>query len=368
MASTFKMKLQKVKMTLKPLNKIEDFCLKLFDLIGADENVASACVASVMHGTRFGVDSHGVRLIPHYIKVLETGRLNKNPSIKFENLKLGSGLLDGDHSQGALPTYKAMDHAIEMAKITGIAAVGIMNSSHFGPAGAYTLHAAKKNMIALAFCNSDSFVRLHGGAERFHGTNPISMAVPTGEPDPWLFDMATSSVPFNRVELFRSLDQNLPQDVASDKIGNSTQDPHVAEMLDPLGARFGFKGAGLGGISEIFSAVLTGMKLSPELLPMSGPDMTTPRELGAFVIAIDPEGFIGSFLFKEGMQKYLSLLRNSAAKEEFFVMAPGDREWQTARKRDKNGVVLDPVTIEQFKLLADRFGITSKFNFGSDHD
>ena len=368
MASTFKMKLQKVKMTLKPLNKIEDFCLKLFDLIGADENVASACVASVMHGTRFGVDSHGVRLIPHYIKVLETGRLNKNPSIKFENLKLGSGLLDGDHSQGALPTYKAMDHAIEMAKITGIAAVGITNSSHFGPAGAYTLHAAKKNMIALAFCNSDSFVRLHGGAERFHGTNPISMAVPTGELDPWLFDMATSSVPFNRVELFRSLDLNLPQDVASDKIGNSTQDPHVAEMLDPLGARFGFKGAGLGGISEIFSAVLTGMKLSPELLPMSGPDMTTPRELGAFVIAIDPEGFIGSFLFKEGMQKYLSLLRNSAAKEEFFVMAPGDREWQTARKRDKNGVVLDPVTIEQFKLLADRFGITSKFNFGSDHD
>jgi len=223
-------------------------------------------------------------------------------------------------------------------------------------------------MIALAFCNSDSFVRLHGGAERFHGTNPISMAVPTGELDPWLFDMATSSVPFNRVELFRSLDLNLPQDVASDKIGNSTQDPHVAEMLDPLGARFGFKGAGLGGISEIFSAVLTGMKLSPELLPMSGPDMTTPRELGAFVIAIDPEGFIGSFLFKEGMQKYLSLLRNSAAKEKFFVMAPGDREWQTARKRDKNGVVLDPVTIEQFKLLADRFGITSKFNFGSDHD
>ena len=362
------MKLQKVKMTPKPLNKIEDFCLKLFDLIGADENMANACVSSVMHGTRFGVDSHGVRLIPHYIKVLETGRLNKNPSINFKNLKLGSGLLDGDHSQGALPAYKAMDHAIEMAKKTGIAAVGITNSSHFGPAGAYTLYAAKKNMIALAFCNSDSFVKLYDGVERFHGTNPISMAVPSGEQDPWLFDMATSSVPFNRVELFRSLDQNLPQDVASDESGNSTQDPHIAEMLDPLGARFGFKGAGLGGISEIFSAVLTGMKLSPELLPMSGPDMTTPRELGAFVIAIDPEGFIGSYLFKEGMQRYLSLLRNSTAKQKSFVMAPGDREWQIARQRDKNGVVLDPVTSEQFKLLAERFGILSKFDLWSDHD
>jgi LDH2 family malate/lactate/ureidoglycolate dehydrogenase len=139
-------------------------------------------------------------------------------------------------------------------------------------------------------------------------------------------------------------------------------------MLDPLGAKFGFKGAGLGGISEIFSAVLTGMKLSPELLPMSGPDMTTPRELGAFVIAIDPEGFIGSFLFKEGMQRYLSLLRNSNAKEKSFVKAPGDREWQTARQRDKNGVVLDPVTIEQFKLLAERFGISSKFDLWNDYD
>ena len=355
-------------MTPKPLNKIEDFCLKLFDLIGADEKVANACVSSVMHGTRFGVDSHGVRLIPHYIKVLETGRLNKNPSIKFKNLKSGSGLLDGDHSQGALPTYRAMDHAIEMARNTGIAAVGITNSSHFGPAGAYTLHAAKKNMIALAFCNSDSFVRLYDGAERFHGTNPISMAVPTGELDPWLFDMATSSVPFNRVELFRSLDQKLPKDVASDKSGNSTDDPHIAEMLDPLGASFGFKGAGLGGIAEIFSAVLTGMKLSPELLPMSGPDLKTPRELGAFVIAIDPEGFIGSLLFNEGMQKYLSLLRNSMAKEKSFVRAPGDREWQTARQRDKDGVFLDPVTIKQFKQLAQRFGILSKFDFWSDHD
>ena len=90
MVSTFRMKLQKVKMTPKPLNKIEDFCLKLFDLIGADENVANACVSSVMHGTRFGVDSHGVRLIPHYIKVLETGRLNKNPSINFKNFGLKS--------------------------------------------------------------------------------------------------------------------------------------------------------------------------------------------------------------------------------------------------------------------------------------
>ena len=175
-------------------------------------------------------------------------------------------------------------------------------------------------------------------------------------------------MPFNRVELYRSLNQKLPGDVASDVSGNSTEDPHTAEMLDPLGAKFGFKGAGLGGVSEILSAVLTGMKLSPELLPMSGPDMTTPRELGAFVIAIDPEGFIGTFLFKEGMEKYLNLMRKSKAKENAYVMAPGDREWKIAHDRDKHGVVLDPVTSKQFKLLADRFEISSKYDLWDYHD
>ena len=43
-------------------------------------------------------------------------------------------------------------------------------------------------------------------------------------------------------------------------------------------------------------------------------------------------------------------------------MAQRDREWQTARQRDKNGVVLDPVTSDQFRLLAERFGISSKFD------
>ena len=77
--------------------------------------------------------------------------------------------------------------------------------------------------------------------------------------------------------------------------------------------------------------------------------MTTPRELGAFVIAIDTEGFIGTFLFKEEW-KNIYLMRKSKAKENAYVMAPGDREWKIAHDRDKHGVVLDPVTSKQFKF------------------
>ena len=74
-------------------------------------------------------------------------------------------------------------------------------------------------------------MRLFDGAEPFHGTNPISVAVPSGQDDPWLLDMATSSVPFNRVELHRSLQRDLAKGVASDSDGRDTTDPFSAEML-----------------------------------------------------------------------------------------------------------------------------------------
>lgn len=277
-----------------PIAAVEAFCESAVAACGADAATARDATRSMMHGSMHGVDSHGVRLTAHYIRALEGGRLNKAPKPEFRRVKAGSGLLEADNAQGARATYLAMDHAMEMARDSGIAAVGIRNSPHFGPAGAYAKYAADKGFLALVVANSDSFVRLHDGVERFHGTNPFSVAVPSGGSEPWLLDMATFAVPYNRVELYRSLGVTLLEGVASDVEGVDTTDPHRAEMLAPVGENFGFKGAGLGGVAEIFSAVLTGIRLSPEILGMGAADMSTPREMGAFVLAMDPEGFIGA--------------------------------------------------------------------------
>jgi LDH2 family malate/lactate/ureidoglycolate dehydrogenase len=328
------------------------FCQAALAAAGADEPTARDCTASMMHGSIHGVDSHGVRLLPHYCTALQGGRLNGAPVMQFTRTRAGSGMLAADNAQGARATYAAMDHACDLAHEAGVGAVGITGSSHFGPAGAYTLHAAQRGMIALATCNSDSFVRLHDGAERIHGTNPLSLACPTGEENPWLLDMATSAVPFNRVELYRSTMTELPVGVASDEAGGDTTDPHLAQMLAPLGGPFGFKGAGLGGVAEILSAVLTGAPLSPDVAPMGGPDFATPRGLGAFVLVLDPAAFAGAELVRAGITRYLALLRASAPRAGSRVMAPGDREWDVARDRRATGITLDPVTEAGFVDLA----------------
>ncbi|WJH37838.1 Ldh family oxidoreductase (plasmid) [Aliirhizobium terrae] len=160
--------------------------------------------------------------------------------------------LDADHAQGAVGGYAAMERAIELARQFGIAAVGIRNGSHFGAAGAYSIEAAKQGLIGLSFCNSDSFVRLHDGATRFHGTNPISMAVPIAGEAPWLLDMATSAVPFNRVMLYRSTSTTLPEGVASNDAGIDTTDPQIAEMLAPRRRGLWFQRGGSGGHSRDF--------------------------------------------------------------------------------------------------------------------
>ena len=338
-------------------DELAAFCHALLAAAGGNEATAAAATRAVMHASRLGVDTHGVRLVPHYAAVIEAGRVNGRAAPSFSRSFGATAVLDADDAHGALAAYIAMDRAVELARAHGIGAVSIRRSSHFGAAGAYALRAAEAGLVGLATCNSDSIVRLHEGARAFHGTNPIAFAAPVRGGDPWLLDMATSAIPFNRVHLFRSLGRALPPAVASDPGGSDTTDPQDAVMLAPLGAAFGFKGAGLAGVAEILSAALSGMALSFELLPMTGEDMSTPRGLGAFVMAIDPRALAGEESFDDSMRRYSESLRNSPATERGRVLAPGDREWAEAAIRRRRGIPLDPDTVAAFESAARRHGL-----------
>lgn len=347
--------------TRAPLDKVAEFSRAILQAAGADDATAEAATRAMLHASRLGVDSHGIRLLAHYVTVIAAGRVKGAPQMHFIGDGGAVASLEADNAHGARATYHAMDKAMELAGRFGIGAVSIRHSSHFGAAGAYALAAAQSGFIGLAVCNSDSFVRLHEGAMRFHGTNPIAFGVPVEGSEPWLLDMATSAVPYNRVKLYESLQQPLPAGVASKTDGTDTTVPEEADMLAPVGGAFGFKGAALAGVVEILSAVLSGMKLSFDILPMGGPDLSTPRGLGAFVLAIKPGAFLDEATFQAGMLRYLEQLRGSPVRSDAAagtrVMAPGDREWQVAKARDRDGIPLDPVTRDAFRAFSAQYGV-----------
>ena len=78
------------------------------------------------------------------------------------------------------------------------------------------------------------------------------------------------------------------------------------------------------------------------MLPMVGSDLSTPRKMGAFVLAIRADGVIDAASFREGMQRYLDTLHASPVRAGGAVLAPGDREWAEAARREAQGVPIDP--------------------------
>lgn len=335
------------------LPEMERFCVAALQAVGADDQTRSAVVRALSHASGLGVDSHGYRLLPHYLEGLRKGRLNPEPAPQMIVATGGAGVLDADNAHGAVAGFEAAKHAVAFAREHGLGAVAIRNSSHFGAAGAYAMAIAEQGMMGLAFCNSDSFVRLHGGAQRFHGTNPIAVAAPSHDPRPWLLDMATSSIPFNRVQLAQALGHSLAPEVASDSEGRFVTDPVLANMLAPLGgALFGYKGAGLAGLAEILSTAFSDAPLSVELPPMISDDMTTPRRLGAFVLALDPAAFGAADTFRSVVSRYIRLVRQSRKAGADPVMAAGDREWEEEQRRKSEGLRLDPETIAALNRFA----------------
>jgi len=332
-----------------PAEILTGLSLDILKAVGVDDEPASATTAAMMHASFHGVDSHGIRLLPFYADSVRKGICKPNPKIAVTYPRRSAAHVDADDGLGHLPTYRAMDEACAIAREAGIGMAVVVNSTHFGAAGAYTLAAAEAGFIGFATCNSGAFVASFGGKKPQHGTNPISLAAPRKGGEPFLLDMATSAVPWNKVMRYRTEGLALPSDVALDGDGRYTGDPAKAVCLGPLGgAQFGYKGAGLAGMAEVLGGALTGMRLGTEQSGITLGD----TKVGHFVMAIDPQTFIAEALFGERIAAYL----DSFAREP-GTMPAGGPEWANRRNREANGIPLPDGLYMELKAAADTAGV-----------
>ncbi|WP_122038514.1 Ldh family oxidoreductase [Asaia bogorensis] len=337
-----------------PAPRLAEACQAKLVAAGARPEDASQTVRAMMHASRLGTDSHGVRLIGYYVDMLKRGGVNTQPQRTFIQTAPATGRLDADFGLAHAASYEAMDEAITLARHAGIGAVTVHHSTHYGAGGAYALAAAEQGFVSLVLSNSDPAVALSGGRAPFHGTNPIAMAAPVRDRRPWLLDMATSSIPFNRVKLYRSLGLPLPPEVALNEEGHPTLDANQARFLQPLGGMaYGHKGAALAGMVTILSAVLSGADPDPIMTSTAAAqEGHKPQNVGHVMVAFDPKRFIGQDAFEAGMRDYLDLLRASPAAEPGVpVCAPGDKEWEEADLRSDLGIPVDPDTERLLDLI-----------------
>ncbi len=339
---------------------------------GADDVSAEGCARALLHASRHGVDSHGIRLLPFYVDCLKSGLVKGAPNITTTKLRAAAAQVDADGGLGHAPTYRAVEVAAELARETGIGLAAVLHSTHFGAAGAYALVGAEAGFHCLVVCNSGAFVVPFDGARALHGTNPIAYAAPAAPgSDPFLLDMATSAIPWNRLLLARTLGQDLPPDVAVDRHGDYTTDPEAAQLLAPVGGpRYGYKGAGLAGMIDIMSAALTGMRLGFEQDGTAlGDTLTGMRlgfeqdgtalgdtELGHIVIAIDP-GLFGDAA--DAAERVAAYIRAAAALsgDGRVVQAAGGPQWRHKAERDAHGIPIPAALRAELNQTAEGLGL-----------
>ena len=316
--------------------------------VGADDASAQAATRAMLHASVHGVESHGIRLLPFYAKSIVTGLAKGKPNIKVTRPRPAVAHVDADNAMGHIACYRAMDEACAIAKDFGIGMAAVVNSTHFGAAGAYALAAADAGFIGMITANSGALVIPHGGRKAIHGTSPIALAAPNPNGDPFLLDMATSSIPWNKVLRYRTEGLELPNEVAVDGDGKFTTDPHKAKALAPLGGGdFGYKGAGLAGFAEIFGGVFTGMRLSCE---QDGTALGDSK-MGHFVMAVDPTLFMTMEQFGERLTKYLD-----SFKVQPGTYAAGGPEWEKRRVREVEGIPLPQGLYDELRAVAKEVG------------
>ncbi|HEX7598530.1 MAG TPA: Ldh family oxidoreductase, partial [Polyangia bacterium] len=110
---------------------------------------AAAAARAMTDASARGVDTHGIRLAPHYLRGLGGGRIKPCPEVRAERLSASVVHVDADDGLGHLASYRAIEMGLEVARDTGLCAVAVGNSTHHGATGCYTLAAARQGCAAL---------------------------------------------------------------------------------------------------------------------------------------------------------------------------------------------------------------------------
>jgi hypothetical protein len=157
---------------------------------GVDPQIAADTADGLWTASIRGVDSHGIRLLPHYLKELEGGRINPEPDFEFEKTAEAVGTFNADHTYGIAAATRAMEHAIELATDAGTGHVSVRNSSHCGSMATFGLMAAEEDMIGYATTHGTANTKSPGSSRPFFGNNPICVAAPMADEGPFCFDAA----------------------------------------------------------------------------------------------------------------------------------------------------------------------------------
>ena len=310
-------------------------------------DAASASEAIVAADLR-GVDTHGVRFVPIYVRCVRKGLINPTPSITIE--QCGPTLLraDGDNGEGHVVARRVLDRAIEVANEHGACTALVRDTNHVGMLAYYVERAAEHGLVAHAVTNGEPWMAPWGGIDRVLSTNPMAWAFPTAARPTVVLDMATSVVAMSKVVIAAKDGERIPLGWALDRNGVPTDDPEEVMShgsILPLGD---YKGSGLSLVVDLMAGVLSGGLFSTDLRDL-GEDR--PQGVCCFFSLLDPARFLDAADFRSRVDEDIDRVKAVRTVEGVSrVLVPGELEAETRKRRLREGI---PVPVDEAQRLND---------------
>ncbi|MFH0974188.1 MAG: Ldh family oxidoreductase [Spirochaetota bacterium] len=351
---------------------LKNFCVNIFKKLDVSEQDAVITTDVLVAADLRGIPSHGVARLRRYVDGLRNGVMLAHPKVKTVVETPSTASIDAGAGLGQPVAFAAMNKAIEKAKSVGSGFITVRNSNHYGIAGYYAMMALKHDCIGISMTNADVLVTPTFGRNAMMGTNPIAVAAPAGKERPFVLDMATSTVPRGKVEVYDRLNKPMPLGWATDESGVSTENAtRVLENfvnragggLLPLGGEgelfSGYKGYGMVLWVDIFCAILSGAAYANLVYPKTAEGKPLPANLGHFFGAWRVDAFRPAKEFKAAMDDLQRRLKDAPkAQGQERIYIHGEKEYEASERFMREGVPLNPKVAEDLKALSRELDVT----------
>lgn len=325
--------------------------------MGSDESETKEVADHLIRANLAGHDSHGVGMLPAYVRLLQDKLLVPNQTLQTV-VDFGALLvLDARRGFGQRMAAEAVRRAIARARETGACVLGLRNSAHIGRVGTYGEQATEAGMAFIGYVNvadHHDIAAPFGAGEARLGTNPFVTAVPGPNGEPMVLDMATTTIAAGKARVARNKGIAVPAESLIDPEGNPTTDPR-GFIDDKTGALLTFgrhKGSGLAVMCEIMAGAVAGGMQAGEAY--QGGILNS-----MFAVITDLSRLNGAAAVAERVAHAAAHVRSARPGPGFdSVLLPGEPERRSAQGRRANGIPVDEMTWAQIREAAGKLGIT----------
>ena len=337
-------------------DRVRTFAAAVLERTGMSPEDARDTADALAWADLRSIPPQGLAKLPLIVARLRAGGNRANASVDAVGDRGAFTVLDAHDAWGHVAGIHGMRTAIEKARTSGVGLAVVRNTSSGSAMGYYALLAVRERMIGIAINDTTPLMPPTGGTAKVLGNQAFAIGCPAGRHDPILMDTATSAITWTGIEEYLVRGEQLPPGLALAADGSPTTDPAaaLAGIMLPMG---GHRGYGLALMFEVLTGVLSGgARIANELTPLSSLDQ--PQGVSHFMLAIDPAVALPYDEFTARVDRLIDQIHASPpASGVAHVLVPGERGFEVARARERDGFVIPAEVAAKVRALGAETGV-----------